>query len=128
MGVVTTPTSIDNGLVKEGVASSLDKGRHEPQFDSMSLLEVFLPSPPHLNDITDREGERGERINLTAKSMILPHVHLIECGEHCISVLSILQSLSNSLSHSVHLHLNTTPTHNTDRSLVTTGTHSLLYP
>lgn len=35
----------------------------------------------------------------------LPHIHLIEGGQHCTSVLSFLQPLSDSLTHAVHFHL-----------------------
>jgi hypothetical protein len=33
-----------------------------------------------------------------------PHVDLVEGGEHSVRVLSLLQSLSDPLSHAVHLH------------------------
>lgn len=35
----------------------------------------------------------------------LPHINFIECCQHCISVLSVLQPLRNPLPHPVHLHL-----------------------
>ena len=35
----------------------------------------------------------------------VPHIDLIEGGEHGVSVLSILQPLCNPLPHAVHLHL-----------------------
>ena len=34
-----------------------------------------------------------------------PHIDLIEGGEHCVSVLSLFQSLSYPLTHPVHFHL-----------------------
>lgn len=34
-----------------------------------------------------------------------PHIHLIERGEHCAGVLSLLQPLGDPQPHPVHLHL-----------------------
>lgn len=33
----------------------------------------------------------------------MPHIDLIESGEHSINVLCVLETLSNALSHAVHL-------------------------
>ena len=55
----------------------------------MLVCEGLLELLPHFNEVA--------------------HVHLIECCQHGVGVLSLLESLSYSLPHSVHLNLKRKP-------------------
>ena len=69
-------------MLLERESGGLDESRHESEFDIVSLHECVSKIFPHVD--------------------VGRHVYLIESCEHGVCVLSILQSISDSKSHSVH--------------------------
>eukprot|EP01137_Pigoraptor_chileana_P003231 Opistho-2@43121 len=81
--LLTLNNGIDDGLVLEGDDRGLDKSRHEAELNLVLLEKIIL--------------------ELVAQCGNVAHVNLVECGEHRIGVLSLLQTLGNGEAHTRHL-------------------------